>query len=316
MSTAPPLIFAGNANPKLANRITNHIRNHVQNADIMRFKDGEINVQINANVRGRDCYIIQPTSAPANDHLMELLIMADALHRSSAAKIVAVVPYFGYSRQDKQARSKRVPITAKLVADMFPVAGISQVLTMDLHSDQLQGFFEIPVDNLYASPILLEDIKGRNNLEGTVLVAPDTGAAARTRAIAQGLGIEMAIIDKRRERANVSEVMHVIGDVSGKYCIFIDDMIDTAGTMCNGANALMEHGASGVKAYATHAVLSDPAVENIEGSVLEEVVVTDTIPLSAKATKSVKIRQVSSANIFGEAIRCIHNNESISQIFE
>jgi ribose-phosphate pyrophosphokinase len=316
MSTAPPLIFSGNANKKLAKKIANEARNHLQHADIKHFSDGEISVQINANVRGRDCFIIQPTCAPANNNLMELLIMADALRRSSAAEIIAVIPYYGYSRQDKQARSKRVPITAKLVANMIEAAGIDHIITMDLHSDQLQGFFNIPVDNIYASPVLLEDIKFQNNIEGTILVAPDTGAAARTRAIAQGLGVEMAIIDKRRERANESEVMNVIGSVKDRHCIFIDDMIDTAGTMCHGANALMNAGALSTKAYASHAVLSGAAIENIENSHLTEVVVTDTIPLSAEAKKCPKVRQASVAPLLAETIRRVHNNESISQLFE
>lgn len=316
MSTAPPLIFSGNANKKLAKKIANEWRSHIQNADVKQFSDGEISVQINSNVRGRDCFIIQPTCAPTNDNLMELLIMADTLKRSSCARLIGVVPYYGYSRQDKMARSKRVPITARLVADMLQGAGFDQLITMDLHSDQLQGFFNIPVDNIYASPVLLQDIKDQNNLDNVILVAPDTGAANRTRAIAQGLGVEMAIIDKRREQANVSEVMHVIGDVGGKFCIFIDDMIDTAGTMCNGAKALIEHGATGVKAYATHFVGSGPALDNIDASPLQEVVVTDTILSTKVSTKRGKIRKVSVAPLLAETMRRVHNNESISQLFE
>lgn len=315
MSTAPPLVFSGNANPALSKSIANKLRIHLQSASVDKFSDGEVAVQINANVRGRDSFIIQPTCAPTNDNLMELLTMADALRRASASRIVAIIPYFGYSRQDKRARSGRVPITAKLVANMISAAGVDHVLTVDLHSDQLQGFFDIPVDNIYASPVLIEDMVSRQE-KNLMVVSPDVGGVVRARAVATQLGVDLAIIDKRRPEPNVSKVMNIIGDVDGKTCVLVDDMVDTAGTLCKAAVALKEQGATKVVSYATHPVFSGPAIDNITGSELDEVVITDTIPLTNEARRCDKIRQISLDSTIAEAIRRIHNEESISIMFQ
>jgi ribose-phosphate pyrophosphokinase len=318
MSNVPPLIFSGNANRELSNNIVSQLRTYLASAEVNQFSDGEVAVQINANVRGRDSFIVQPTCAPSNDNLMELLIMADTLKRSSAERIVAVIPYFGYSRQDKRARSGRVPITAKLVANLIETAGIDHILTVDLHSDQLQGFFDIPVDNIYGSPVLLNDIQARKEYESgdLMIVSPDVGGVVRARAIANSLDVDLAIIDKRRPKANESKVMNLIGDVEGKTCVLVDDMIDTAGTLCKAAAALKERGATNVYAYATHPVFSGPAIDNIGGSELNEVVVTDTIPLSKAAKKCDKVRQITLSGVLAEAIRRIHNEESISVMFQ
>lgn len=315
MSNVPPLVFSGNANRELGQNIAAKLRSYLADAKVDQFSDGEVAVQINANVRGRDSFIIQPTCAPSNRNLMELLIMADALKRSSAQRVVAVIPYFGYSRQDKRARSGRVPITAKLVANLIETAGVDHILTVDLHSDQLQGFFDIPVDNIYGSPVLINDIERRRE-DNIMIVSPDVGGVVRARAIATQLDVDLAIIDKRRPKANESKVMNLIGDVGGRTCILVDDMIDTAGTLCKAATALKEKGAEKVIAYATHAVFSGPAIDNIAASELDEVVVTDTIPLKKTARKCHKIRLVSLDSTLAEAIRRIHNEESISVMFQ
>lgn len=309
-----PVIFSGNANRPLADAVVSHLPFSLADAKVDQFSDGEVNVQIHSNVRGHTAFIVQPTCAPSNRNLMELLIMTDALRRSSADRVVAVVPYFGYSRQDKRARSGRVPITARLVANMMETAGVDHVLTVDLHSDQLQGFFNIPVDNIYGSTVLVRDMKRRRE-NNTIVVSPDIGGVIRARAVATELGTDLAIIDKRRPKANESVVMNLIGDVRDKTCIIVDDMIDTAGTLCKAADALLEFGASKVVAYATHPVFSGPAIDNIENSQLSEVVITDTIPLRKSARKSSKVRQVSISETLAEAIRRIHNGESVSQMF-
>lgn len=318
MRNVPPLIFSGNANKELSENIVSQLRTYLSEAAVETFSDGEVAVQINANVRGRDSFIVQPTCAPSNDSLMELLVMADALKRSSASRVVAIIPYFGYSRQDKRARSGRVPITAKLVANLIETAGIEHILTVDLHSDQLQGFFDIPVDNIYGTPVLIEDIQSREayKKDKLMIVSPDVGGVVRARAVATALEVDLAIIDKRRPKANESKVMNLIGDVEGKTCVLVDDMIDTAGTLCKAATALKENGAEDVYAYATHPVFSGKAVDNIIESELDEVVVTDTIPLKPSAKKCDKIRQVSLAPMLAEAIRRIHNEESISVMFQ
>lgn len=309
------MLFAGNANPQLAARIAEHLRIRQGYSVVGRFSDGEVLVEIDDHVRGQDVFILQPTCAPTNDTLMELLVMADALKRSSASRITAVIPYFGYARQDRRPRSQRVPITAKLVADMIEVSGIDRVLTVDLHADQIQGFFSIPVDNIYASPILLGDI-WKQVYDGMIVVSPDVGGVVRARAVAKRLGdADLAIIDKRRPRANESQVMHIIGDVRDKTCIIVDDIVDTAGTLCKAAEALKEHGARRVVSYITHPVLSGQAVERISRSSLDELVVTDTIPLSAAAAACPIIRQVSIAELLAESIRRINHAESVSQLF-
>ena len=284
------------------------------NATVGQFSDGEIAVEINENVRGKDVFILQSTCAPTNDNLMELILMVDALRRASAARITAVVPYFGYARQDRRVRSARVPISAKVVADMMVKAGVDRVMTMDLHADQIQGFFDVPVDNVYGSPILLDDIE-RQNYSDLVVVSPDVGGVVRARAIAKQLNADLAIIDKRRPQANQAQVMHIIGEIEGRTCVVVDDMIDTAGTLCKAGEALKDHGAARVVAYATHPILSGPAVDNITNSVLDEVVVTDTIPLSDYARRSGKIRQLSVAGLIAEAIRRVSNEESVSAMF-
>ena len=308
-------IFAGNSNEPLAQEICAHLTVKLGGAKVRTFSDGEVLVEISENVRGRDVYVSQSTCAPANNHLMELLIMVDALKRASAARINAVVPYFGYARQDRKV-TPRAPITAKLVADLMSVAGIDRLLTMDLHSGQIQGFFDIPVDHLYAAPVMLEEIrKIKTGSEDLVVVSPDAGGTERARAFAKRLNAGLAIIDKRRSGPNVSEVMHIIGDVKGKSCVIIDDMIDTAGTLCTAAKALEEEGACDVFACATHGVLSGPALERIASSPLKKVVVTNTIPAQEKLDKCEKLSSLSISKLLAEAIRRIHNDESVSSLF-
>ncbi|HEY0721496.1 MAG TPA: ribose-phosphate diphosphokinase [Gammaproteobacteria bacterium] len=309
------MVFAGNANPQLAQDITTYLGLPLGKAIVGRFSDGEIMIEILENVRGKHVFIVQPTCAPTNDNLMELMVMADALRRASAGIITAVIPYFGYARQDRRPRSARVPITAKVIANMLTGVGINKLLTVDLHADQIQGFFDVPVDNVYASPILLGEI-WRNKDPGLMVVSPDVGGVVRARALAKRLDdADLAIIDKRRPRANVAQVMHIIGDVKDRTCVLIDDLVDTAGTLCQAAAALKKHGAAKVKAYITHPVLSGPAIKNIENSELDELVVTDTIPLSAEAKNCKRIRQLSIAEMLAETIRRIHNEESVSSLY-
>ena len=314
MSTNELMIFTGNANPKLAQDVADYLRVPLGNAKVGRFSDGEVTVEINENVRGREVFILQSTCAPTNESLMEVLIMADALRRASAGRITAAMPYFGYARQDRRPRSARVAITDKLVANMLGAAGVDRVMTMDLHADQIQGFFDVPVDNIYASPILLSDVVSKQ-FENLLVVSPDIGGVARARAFAKQLECDLAIIDKRRPKANVSEVMNIIGEVEGRSCLLIDDMVDTAGTMCKAAEVLKSRGAIHVSAYCTHPVLSGPAIERVNASVLDELVVTDTIPLSAQAAASSKIRQLSCAKLLGETIIRIAKEESVSSLF-
>lgn len=309
------MIFAGNANLELAQRIAEILGTRLGKIGVETFSDGEICVEILENVRGRDVFIVQPTCQPTNDHLMELMVMIDAMRRASVKRVTAVVPYYGYSRQDRKPRSARVPITAKVVANMLASVKLDRLLTIDLHADQIQGFFDLPIDNVYASPILLKDIwqKYRN---GLLVVSPDVGGVVRARALAKRLGdAELAIIDKRRPKANVSEVMNIIGDVNGKNCVIVDDLVDTAGTLCKAAAALKDHGAASVSAYCTHPVLSGDAIKNISGSVLDELVVTNTIPLSAEAQACDRIRQLSVAEMLAETIRRIHMEESVSEMY-
>ena len=308
------MVFAGNANPELARKVAESLDSRLGNATVGQFSDGEVAVEINENVRGKDVFILQSTCAPTNDNLMELILMVDALRRASATRITAVVPYFGYARQDRRVRSARVPISAKIVADMMVKAGVDRVMTMDLHADQIQGFFDVPVDNVYGSPILLDDIE-RQNYDDLVVVSPDVGGVVRARAIAKQLNADLAIIDKRRPQANQAQVMHIIGDIQDRTCVVVDDMIDTAGTLCKAGEALKDHGARRVVAYATHPILSGPAVDNISESVLDEVVVADTIPLSETARRSGRIRQLSVAGLIAEAIRRVSNEESVSAMF-
>lgn len=310
------ILFNGNATTQLAQSIADHLKMPLGQAVVGRFSDGEIMVEINENVRGKDVFIIQSTCFPGNDNLMELLIMADALRRASATRITAVVPYFGYARQDRRVRSARVPITAKIVADMMASVGINRLLTVDLHADQIQGFFDIPVDNVYATPIILEDIR-KKELDRIVVVSPDVGGVVRARAIAKRVAndAELCIIDKRRTGPNQAQVMHLIGDVNGRDCLLVDDIIDTGGTLCLAATALKENNANRVVAYCTHPVLSGPALENIANSCLDELVVTDTIPLTAEALKINKIRSISLSAMLAEAIRRVSESESISSMF-
>ena len=309
------MIFSGNANPELSRRIASHLHLSLGKATVQTFSDGEISVEIEETVRGREIFIIQSTCKPTNDHIMELLVMVDALRRASAKRITAVVPYFGYSRQDRRPRSARVPITAKVVANMIESVGTDRILTVDLHADQIQGFFNIPVDNVYASPILLGDV-WRQRHDNLLVVSPDVGGVVRARALAKRLGdADLAIIDKRRPKANVAKVMNIIGDVEGKNCVLVDDLVDTAGTLCNAAKALKEHGAISVSAYCTHPVLSGPAIDNISASVLDELVVTDTIPLTPEAQACDKIRLLSIATMLAETIRRIHEDESVSSMY-
>jgi len=308
-------VLSGNANPELAHRIARHLTLPLGKIQVGRFSDGEVSVEIFENVRGREIFIIQSTCPPVNDNLMELLVMADACRRASAARITAVIPYFGYARQDRRPRAARVPITSRLVAGMISTCGIDRVLTVDLHADQIQGFFSIPVDNVYASPVLLGDI-WRHKSGEMVVVSPDIGGVIRARAFAKRLDdAELAIIDKRRPRANEAQVMNVIGQVEGKSCVMIDDMVDTAGTLCLAAEALKENGATRVSAYITHPVLSGPAVERVSESVLDELVVTDTIPLSPAAANCARIRQLGVAELLAETIRRISVDESVSSLY-
>ena len=308
------VLFTGTANPGLAQEIATHLGVELGQASVGRFSDGEVTVEIRQNVRARDVFVVQPTCTPTNENLMELLIMVDAMKRASARRITAVIPYFGYARQDRRPRSTRVPISAKVVANLLETVGVERVLTMDLHADQIQGFFDIPVDNIYASPVLLSDLKGKryNNL---VVVSPDVGGVVRARALAKQLDCDLAIIDKRRPTANVSEVMHVIGEIEGRNCVIMDDMIDTAGTLVKAADVLKERGAIRVYAYCTHPVFSGPAVERLAKSALDEVVITNTIALSDTAKACAKVRQLSVAFLFAETIRRISDGESVTSLF-
>ena len=315
MDRATMAVFTGNANPQLAHDIARHLMVPLGRSSVGRFSDGESTVELLENVRGRDIFIVQPTCPPANDHLMELLAMVDACRRASAERITAVLPYFGYARQDRRPRAMRVPITAKLVANMIASAGVDRLLTVDLHADQIQGFFDIPVDNVYASPVLLGDAWKQKH-EDLVVVSPDVGGVVRARALAKRLDdADLAIIDKRRPRANESEVMNIIGEVAGKTCVLIDDLVDTAGTLCHAAQALKEAGGKRVVAYITHAVLSGPAIGRIAKSALDELVVTDTIPLRDDARNCAKIRQLSVAELLAETMRRIRDEESVSSLY-
>ena len=310
------LVFTGNANPALAAEIASHLNISLGAADVGRFSDGEVTVEIKQNVRARDVFVVQSTCAPTNENLMELLIMVDALKRSSAERISAVIPYFGYARQDRRPRSTRVPISAKVVANMLQAVGVSSVIMMDLHADQIQGFFDIPVDNIYASPVLLADLR-QKNYHDLLVVSPDVGGVVRARALAKQLGCDLAIIDKRRPKANVSEVMHVIGDIEGRNCVIMDDMIDTAGTLVKAAEVLKERGAKKVYAYCTHPIFSGPAIERIaQGTALDEVVVTNTIPLSDAAAQCTKIRQLSVAPLIAQTIQRIARGDSVMSLFQ
>ena len=309
-------IFTGTANPELAEEVSKILKIDIAPADVGYFSDGELNVQIQGNVRGHDTFIIQSTCSPTNKNVMEIMLIADALKRSSASKITAIVPYFGYARQDRRVRSARVPISAKVVADMFASVGIDRVLTIDLHSETIQGFFDMPADNVYATKFMVDDIKDNNERNEVVVVSPDVGGVVRARALAKLLDdTDLAIIDKRRAAANQSEVMNIIGDIQGKVCIVPDDIIVTAGTLCNAANALKENGAKAVKAYITHPVLSGPAIERLENSSIDELIVTNSIPLTPDAKKCSKIRVISLANIIAECIKRLSNEESLSEMF-
>jgi len=308
------MVFTGNANPKLTKDIANFLNVPLGKATVEKFSDGEIMVEILDNVRGKDVFIVQPTCMPTNDNLIELMVMTDAIHRASAKRITLVLPYFGYSRQDRRPRSARVAITAKVVANMLEGVGADRILTVDLHADQIQGFFDCPVDNVYASPVLLGDV-WKHKYKDLVVVSPDIGGVVRARALAKHLDVELAIIDKRRPRANVAKVMNIIGDVEGRSCVLIDDMVDTAGTLCAAAEALKEKGAIHVVAYCTHPVLSGPAVNNIKNSVLDELVVTDTIPLQENALACEKIRPLSIAAMLAEAMYRISNEQSVSSLY-
>ncbi len=308
------MVFTGNANPRLAADVVRRLNISLGRAKVGRFSDGEINVEILENVRGKDVFILQPTCMPTNDSVMELLIMADALKRASAGRITAAIPYFGYARQDRRPRSARVPITAKVIANMLQTAGVQRVMTVDLHSDQIQGFFDIPVNNIYSTPILLGDI-WKQHYQNLLVVSPDVGGVVRARALAKRLESDLAIIDKRRPKANVSEVMNIIGEVKGRTCVMLDDLVDTAGTLCKAAHALKEHGAERVLSYCTHAVLSGTAVARITDSELDELVVTDTNPLREDARACPKIRQISIAELLAETMLRISNEESVSSLF-
>ena len=308
------MVFTGNANPKLAADVVKRLNISLGRAQVGRFSDGEISVEIQEHVRGKDVFILQSTCAPSNENLMELLIMVDALKRASASRITAAIPYFGYSRQDRRVRSARVPIAAKLVADLLAAAGVQRVLTMDLHAEQIQGFFNIPVDNIYSLPIMLADV-WKKDFDNLMVVSPDVGGVVRARALAKRLECDLAIIDKRRPKANVSEVMNIIGDVRGRTCVLMDDIVDTAGTLCKAAGALKSNGAKKVLAYCVHPVLSGAAVSRINDSDLDELVVTDTIPLNEEARKCKRIRQLSVADVLAETIRRISNEDSVSSLF-
>jgi ribose-phosphate pyrophosphokinase len=308
------MIFTGNANPKLAADVARHLNTRLGRANVAQFSDGEATVEILEHVRGRHCVILQSTCAPANDHLMEVMLMSDALRRASAERITAAIPYYGYARQDRRVRSSRVPISAKVVANMLQTVGVNRVLTMDLHSDQIQGFFDIPVDNIYAAPLILGDV-WQQTYSNLIVVSPDVGGVVRARAFAKQMDCDLAIIDKRRPKANVSEVMNIIGDVEGRVCMIMDDMVDTAGTLTKAAQALKNHGASRVVAYCTHAVLSGGAVDRIAQSELDELVVTDSIPLSPAAQAIGKIRVLSCAGLLAETILRIVKSDSVSSLF-
>ena len=308
------MVFTGNANPKLAADVVKRLNISLGRATVGRFSDGEVNVEILEHVRGHDCFVLQSTCAPTNDNLMELMVMVDALKRASAGRVTAAIPYFGYARQDRRPRSARVAITAKVVANMLQSVGVDRVLTVDLHADQIQGFFDVPVDNIYAAPILLGDIWKQRH-EDLLVVSPDVGGVVRARALAKRLESDLAIIDKRRPKANVSEVMNIIGDVEGRTCVIMDDMVDTAGTLCKAAQALKNNGAKRVLAYCTHPVLSGSAVPRITDSELDELVVTDTIPLGAEARACSRIRQISIAELMAETMLRISNESSVSSLF-
>ena len=308
------MIFTGNANPALAESVAKQLNIPLGKATVGRFSDGEVMVEINENVRGKDVFVLQSTCAPTNDNLMEMMVMIDALKRASAGRITAAIPYFGYARQDRRVRSSRVAITAKVVANMLQVVGVDRVLTMDLHADQIQGFFDIPVDNIYASPVLLGDV-WKQNLDNLMVVSPDVGGVVRARALAKRLNCDLAIIDKRRPRANVAEVMNIIGDVKDRTCVIMDDMVDTANTLCKAAAALKANGAKKVVAYCTHPVLSGGAIQRVEESDLDELVVTDTIPLSEEANNSSTIRVLSVDELLAETIRRIVRSDSVSSLF-
>ena len=308
------MVFTGNAHPRLAEDVARHLNISMGRATVGRFSDGEVNVEILENVRGKDVFVLQSTCSPTNDSLMEIMLMVDALRRASAGRITAAIPCLGYSRQDRRVRSARVPITARVVADMLTVVGVNRVLTMDLHSDQIQGFFDIPVDNIYSTPILMGDIWKRN-YDNLMVVSPDVGGVVRARAVAKRLECELAIIDKRRPKPNVAKVMNIIGDVKDRTCLIMDDMVDTANTLCEAANALKANGARSVIAYCTHAVLSGSAVERVSNSALDELVVTDTIPLRDDARACSRIRQLSVANLMAETIRRISDEDSVSSLF-
>jgi ribose-phosphate pyrophosphokinase len=308
------MVFTGSANPKLAEGVAKHLNIHLGRAIVGRFSDGEVLIELLENVRGRDVFILQSTCAPTNDNLMEVLLIADALRRSSAGRITAAIPYFGYARQDRRPRSARVPISARVVANLLTEVGVDRVLTMDLHSDQIQGFFDIPVDNIYAAPLLLSDV-WKHDYQNLMVVSPDVGGVVRARAIAKRLEADLAIIDKRRPKPNVSQVMNVIGDVSGRTCVIMDDMVDTANTLCEAAVALKNQGAERVLAYCTHPVLSGKAVDRVASSVLDELVVTDTIPLTEVAQQCNKIRQLGTAELLAETIRRISDEDSVSSLF-
>src|SRR5574343_1381834 len=314
MASGSLMVFTGNANPKLAADVVRRLGKSLGSATVGRFSDGEVNVELLENVRGKDVFVLQPTCVPTNDNIMELLIMVDALKRASAGRITAAIPYFGYARQDRRPRSARVPITARVVANMLQAAGVQRVLTVDLHADQIQGFFDIPVDNIYATPVLLDYLE-KQKYEDLMVVSPDVGGVVRARAFAKRLECDLAIIDKRRPKANVSEVMNIIGEVQGRTCVIMDDIVDTAGTLCKAAQALKEHGAKKVVAYATHAVLSGPAISRINESDLDELVVTNTIPLSDEARACQRIRTVSIAELLADTILRISNEESVSSLF-
>ena len=314
MASGSLMVFTGNANPKLAADVVRRLGKSLGSATVGRFSDGEVNVELLENVRGKDVFVLQPTCVPTNDNIMELLIMVDALKRASAGRITAAIPYFGYARQDRRPRSARVPITAKVVANMLQAAGVQRVLTVDLHADQIQGFFDIPEDNIYAAPVLLDD-QEKQKYENLMVVSPDVGGVVRARAFAKRLECDLAIIDKRRPKANVSEVMNIIGEVEGRTCVIMDDIVDTAGTLCKAAQALKENGAKRVLAYCTHAVLSGPAISRLNESDLDELVVTDTIPLSDEAKACKRIRSVSIGELLADTILRISNEESVSSLF-
>ena len=314
-TTSNMMVFTGNANPALAEEVTSNLGIPLGRADVGRFSDGEISLEILENVRGRDVFVLQSTCHPTNDSLMEVMVMVDALRRSSAGRITAAIPYLGYSRQDRRPRSARVAITAKVVANMLTSVGVNRLLTMDLHADQIQGFFDIPVDNIYGTPLLLDDVKAQK-YDNLIIVSPDVGGVVRARAAAKYIGADLAIIDKRRPKANVAKVMNIIGEVAGLTCVLMDDMVDTANTLCEAAIALKEQGAKKVVAYATHPILSGNAVARIEASELDELVVTNTIPLSDKAKASKKIRQLSAGALLAETIKRISQEESVSSLFQ